>query len=122
MKLPMRNTPPDQGIRVPLPVLQQLVRDLFTQAGMPASDADRMGYILAHTDLRCVYSHGTRQTVGYIREIQEGRVNPRPEITTVKVNLQMRYIHSIHRSMKLWSFNIFVQSSLCNSNSRSFAF
>lgn len=86
MNLPMRNTPPDHGIRVPLQVLQQLVRDLFTQAGMAASDADLMGCILAQTDLRCVYSHGTRQTAGYIRKIQEGCVNPRPEITTVKLS------------------------------------
>jgi len=86
MNLPMRNTPPDHGIRVPLPVLQQLVIDLFLKAGMPVSDAHRMGFLLSHTDLRCVYSHGTRQTAGYIRKIQEGEVNPRPEITTVKIS------------------------------------
>ncbi|MBT5873005.1 MAG: hypothetical protein HOH43_06265 [Candidatus Latescibacteria bacterium] len=83
MNLPMRNTPPDHGIRVPIEELEKLVGALFVAAGMPAADASLMGRILSRTDARCVYSHGTRQAAGYIKEIIEGRVNPTPEISVV---------------------------------------
>ena len=51
---------------------------------MPDEHARLMGSILARTDLRCVYSHGTRQAAGYVKEIQEGRINPLPDIQVVR--------------------------------------
>ncbi|MFH1566950.1 MAG: Ldh family oxidoreductase, partial [Gemmatimonadota bacterium] len=71
------------GIRVPAAALRDLTRALFERAGMPAADAGVMAELLVDTDLHCVYSHGTRQIPGYIRMIQEGRVNPRPQIRAV---------------------------------------
>ncbi|MBT4496264.1 MAG: hypothetical protein HOC74_00995 [Gemmatimonadetes bacterium] len=79
----MRNRPPEKGMRLPAEEMQRLVAALFEKAGMSSEDAGFMGEILTQNDLRCVFSHGTRQTPRYIRKIQEGAVNPRPEIQTV---------------------------------------
>ena len=79
----MRNSPPEKGMRLPAEQMQRLVAALFEKAGMSPEDAGFMGEVLTQNDLRCVFSHGTRQTAGYIRKIPEGGGNPRPEIRTV---------------------------------------
>ena len=76
----MGNTPPKEGIRIPAPVLQNFIADLFQKAGTTQSDADLLADLLVATDLRGVHSHGTHQTPGYIRMMRDGRVNPRPNI------------------------------------------
>ena len=43
-----------------------------------------MARLLVETDLRGVFSHGTRQTPGYVRMMLEGRVNPRPTVRVVR--------------------------------------
>jgi len=75
-----RNTPPDHGIRVPAEAMESLVTALFQAAGMSAGHAGTMAQLLVDTDLHCVFSHGTRQTAGYIGMIREGRVNAAPQI------------------------------------------
>jgi len=84
MSLPMRNKPPEHGIRIPFEDLAQFVSDLFVNAGLYRHDAKLLGKILTGADNRCVFSHGTRQTPGYIRKIQDGDVNARPTITIVQ--------------------------------------
>lgn len=84
MTLPMRNTPPEHGIRVPFDVLRRYVGALFNNAGMRRDQADLISTILTQTDQRCVFSHGTRQAPGYIQKIQAKEVNPVPEITVVE--------------------------------------
>ena len=42
-----------------------------------------MAELLVAADLRCVFSHGTKQIPGYIQKIQQGQVNPRPNIKVV---------------------------------------
>ena len=76
----MGNLPPEAGIRVPADVLQKLVHQLFIGGGMRDEDALTMAQLLVATDLRGVVSHGTQQTLGYVRMMLEGRVNPQPEI------------------------------------------
>lgn len=83
VNMSMRNYPPKHGIRLPVEEMRGLVVALFEKVGMPPEDAALMGEILTMNDLECVFTHGTTQTPGYIREIQEGRVNPRPEIEVV---------------------------------------
>lgn len=84
MALPMRNTPPDHGIRTPYKALRDFVEALFVKAGMDQTHAALLAAILAQTDRRCVYSHGTRQAPGYIQKIRDGGVNPRPSVTVVQ--------------------------------------
>lgn len=50
---------------------------------MPQQDAGIMAELLVGADLRCVFSHGTKQIPGYIQKIQQGQVNPRPNIKVV---------------------------------------
>ena len=53
------------------------------KAGTSEEDAAHMAHLLVLTDLRGVFSHGTRQTPGYIDMILEGKVNPRPTVRCV---------------------------------------
>ncbi len=72
------NVPPRSGIRVPAAALEELVGQLYERAGMSAEHGRLMARLQVRMDLRGVFSHGTRQTAGYISMIEQGRVNPRP--------------------------------------------
>lgn len=74
------NLTPESGIRVPAAGMGDLVTALFLKAGMNDENASRMATLLVDTDLRGVFSHGTRQTPGYVRMILDGRVNATPNI------------------------------------------
>jgi LDH2 family malate/lactate/ureidoglycolate dehydrogenase len=63
--------------------LHGLVSRLYERAGMRPRDAELMARLLVRMDLRGVFSHGTRQTPGYIPMMQQARVNPRPQIRVV---------------------------------------
>ena len=82
--IPMRNTPPEHGIRVPHEIHTDFVTELFVAAGMRPEEAGMMGRILATADKRCVYSHGTQQALGYLPKLRDGEVNPRPNVTAVR--------------------------------------
>jgi L-2-hydroxycarboxylate dehydrogenase (NAD+) len=77
------NVPPETGIRIPPSVLSRFVVDMFTEAGMSLSHAERMADLLVQTDLRGVHSHGSYKIIDYIHMIREGRVNPCPKLTVV---------------------------------------
>ena len=74
------NVPPDEFISVSVDDLTMLTTKLFQRAGVPADDADLITKLLIDTDLRGVFSHGTRTANGYIRAFLEGRMNPKPQI------------------------------------------
>lgn len=82
--IPMRNTPPDHGIRVPYETHSAFIAELFVAAGMRPGEAGLMARILATADKRCVYSHGTQQALGYLPKLRDGEVNPRPKVTAVR--------------------------------------
>ena len=82
--IPMRNTPPDHGIRVPYEIHLAFITELFGAAGMRPDEAGLMGKILATADKRCVYSHGTQQALGYLPKLRDGEVNPCPNVTVVR--------------------------------------
>jgi len=82
--IPMRNTPPDHGIRVPYETHSAFIAELFVAAGMDPEEAALMGRILATADKRCVYSHGSQQALGYLPKLRDGEVNPRPDVRTVR--------------------------------------
>ena len=83
MKHKRFNSPPESGIRLPAEEMSRLVAELFEKAGTSRQDAELMGELLMQNDLRCVFSHGTRQTAGYARKMLNGDVNPRPELKVV---------------------------------------
>ncbi len=82
--IPMRNTPPDHGIRVPYETHSAFIANLFIATGMGDDDAALMARMLATADKRCIYSHGTQQALGYLPKLRDGEVNPRPNVTMVR--------------------------------------
>ena len=86
----MGNTPPAEGIRIPVAVLRELTADLFQKAGTNSADAQHLADLLTATDLRGVHSHGTWQIPGYARLMLEGRVNPRPNIKVTSATTTAR--------------------------------
>ena len=86
----MGNTPPAEGIRVPVSVLRELTADLFQKAGTNSADAQFLADLLTATDLRGVHSHGTWQIHGYAHMMLEGRVNPRPNIKVTSATTTAR--------------------------------
>lgn len=77
------NAPPTSGIRVPAEDMRILVTALFEKAGTSRTDAQFLAGFLVQTDLRGVFSHGTRKVPYYIQMMLDGRVNPRPNIRAV---------------------------------------
>jgi LDH2 family malate/lactate/ureidoglycolate dehydrogenase len=56
----------------------------FEWAGVSAEEAAIIANTLVEADLRGVHSHGVWWMTTYIRRLQQGGVNPRPEIKTVR--------------------------------------
>ncbi len=77
------NSHPDRGIRVPHQTMEAYVRALFLAVGTSEDHAQHMAVTLTANDLRCVFSHGTRQARDYISEMKNGHTNPRPHVTVV---------------------------------------
>lgn len=73
--------PPTNAVRVPPESLRGFVFDAAIQAEMPQHHAKLLSDLLLASDLRGVYSHGSRQIARYVREIRRGGINPRPNVT-----------------------------------------
>ena len=70
-------------LRVPPDDLRGLVTSLFEKAGTSRQDAELMARLLVESDMRGVFSHGTKQTSGYVSKMLDGSVNPRPSVSVV---------------------------------------
>jgi ureidoglycolate dehydrogenase (NAD+) len=56
----------------------------YQKAGLSSEHAMVMAELQVETDLRGVYSHGTRVLPGYIQSVLDGDVNPAPELTVIR--------------------------------------
>ncbi|WP_420154882.1 Ldh family oxidoreductase [Siphonobacter sp.] len=65
-------------------LLNAFVRDIFLAMGCPESEATLAANVLVSADLRGIDSHGVARLSGYVRLMDHGRLNPKP---------QMRIIH-----------------------------
>lgn len=72
------------GIRVPVDVMEKFVSALFVAAGTSVEHAKHMGVTLTANDLRCVFSHGTRQVGAYVPQMLHGHTNPKPHVTVIE--------------------------------------
>ncbi|MFH1572097.1 MAG: Ldh family oxidoreductase [Gemmatimonadota bacterium] len=88
----MGNLPPESGIRVPAEAMRTLVAALFERAGTSPDSGATIADLLVKTDLRGVFSHGTRQAPGYVRLMLDGRVNPRPAIRVTRETAATRVL------------------------------
>lgn len=63
--------------------LFDFVRRVFIAMGCPESDAELAANVLVSADLRGIDSHGVARLSGYVRLMDHGRLNPRPDIRVV---------------------------------------
>lgn len=70
-----------QRTRVGHEELRRFCVELMKAVGVPAEDADLTAAVQVEADLRGVYSDGSRAMPGYVRNIQHGSTNTRPQIT-----------------------------------------
>ena len=73
-------------VRITAEELREFAREVLRSVGMSEEDATVVGNCLVDVDLRGVKSHGTRQLKRYVREFQEGELNPTPKIRTLKAS------------------------------------
>ena len=64
--------------------LREFVGTLYQKTGVPQDHAKLMAVFQVETDLRGVFSHGTRAVPGYIEKILDGKINPTPRFEIVK--------------------------------------
>ncbi|MDE0482546.1 MAG: Ldh family oxidoreductase [Candidatus Poribacteria bacterium] len=64
-------------------VMRGFIGEAFQKAGASEEDAAHIANLLVLTDLRGVFSHGTRQTPGYVGMMLDGKVNPRPNVQCI---------------------------------------
>ena len=81
--LQSRNYPPRHGIIVPIEHQGTVIRSLLASTAMRPSDADYLAGLLLTNDVRCLYSHGSRQLDHYLEYLNGGQVNPEPDVAVV---------------------------------------
>lgn len=64
--------------------LQQWVIQVFLANGFSEAHAATSAEVLLHADLRGIDSHGVARLSGYLRLIQKGRINPKPNISITR--------------------------------------
>ena len=74
------NFTPADAVRVPPDRLRAFVLAVLERVGMEPEPAALLAGMLVGNDLRGVFSHGTRQVATYARDMQAGRLNPRPRV------------------------------------------
>ncbi len=73
-----------QMVLAPVQALRDFCAECFTRTGVPQEDAAIATDILLESDLRGIESHGVpRFEEFYIKGLQAGRINPRPNIRVV---------------------------------------
>jgi LDH2 family malate/lactate/ureidoglycolate dehydrogenase len=71
-------------IRVGWESLRDFTRDVFIRAGLQPCDAEIEAEVLLWANLRGVDSHGVLRIPGYVEFVDEGVMNPRPNIQVLK--------------------------------------
>jgi len=73
-----------QEIVVQANALREFTSALYQKVGVPKEDADAVANLEVETDLRGVYSHGTRAMPRYVHGIRSGNLKARPDIQIVR--------------------------------------
>lgn len=82
-RLRSRNYPPEHGILVPVEHQGRVIRDFLATTAMRPSDADYLAGLLLTNDTRSLYSHGSRQLRHYLENLNNGNVNPEPDVRVI---------------------------------------
>ena len=77
--------PDDIAVRVAPAVMRDAMTGIFRALGAPEDDARRCTDVLLYADLRGIDSHGvSNMTQVYVMGMQQGWINPAPEIRTLR--------------------------------------
>lgn len=71
-------------VRVPENVLKEIVSSILTSVGLSPEDAAIGADVLTAADARGVNSHGIVSLPGYVRQMQQGGIDPKAEIKCVR--------------------------------------
>ena len=71
-------------VRIPWEALQAFTKDVFVKLGMPPEDAQTEAEVLIWANLRGVDSHGVLRIPSYMRSVENGHMNPRPDIRVTR--------------------------------------
>src|ERR1700686_555404 len=71
----------------PIEALREFCTRVFLHFGVPKNDAMQAADVLASADLRGIDSHGVARLHSYFDMLNEGRINPKPEIKVVRATL-----------------------------------
>jgi L-2-hydroxycarboxylate dehydrogenase (NAD+) len=71
-------------VRVPARAIASLIADAFTAAGLPAADAQKCSELMTQADLTGADGHGVFRLPQYVRRLQAGGFNKRPDIRVEK--------------------------------------
>ena len=77
------NVVPVEFIRVMPEDMRKFVLELYRRVGKSADRSRLIAELLVDTDIRGVFSHGTRQSARYLRLLRDGELNPNPESSIV---------------------------------------
>jgi LDH2 family malate/lactate/ureidoglycolate dehydrogenase len=69
--------------RVPIATLVEFIARALTAAGIPHEEAGQVAALMAEADARGGDAHGVFRLPQYVKQIQSGAVNPRPNIQVV---------------------------------------
>ena len=75
-------------VRVAWEPLQEFTKEVFVRAGLPPQDAQIEAEVLVWANLRGIDSHGVLRIPSYLRFVEAGDMNPRPDIQIVKQTCQ----------------------------------
>ena len=78
------NHPPTDFLRVEPGAHQQFLERCLKKGGLAAEHAEHIARRLTWADLRGIHSHGAPQIERYLQNLQEGSVNPTPDIQVVR--------------------------------------
>lgn len=89
MALPNRETPDiplddGQEVRLPAAAITELLVKLYVRLGMFQVEAEVVAERQIEADLRGIHSHGSRATPRYIQGMEQGHIDPRGQVLTVK--------------------------------------
>jgi LDH2 family malate/lactate/ureidoglycolate dehydrogenase len=71
-------------VNIPFQRLQEYCANILSSAGLPKPDARLVSESLVDANLRGVDSHGVSRIPIYVKRLQLGLVNPRPEVAVIQ--------------------------------------
>ena len=80
---------------VPIKTLVEFIARGLAAAGIPPEDAAQVAALMAESDARGGDAHGVFRLPQYVKQIQEGAVNARPNIRVVRERPARRWSTAI---------------------------